>query len=45
MVQLNDYFYLQQILSCFFSAPEVIDNQGYSQQCDVWSIGVIAYML
>ncbi|XP_038065822.1 myosin light chain kinase A-like [Patiria miniata] len=28
-----------------YMAPEVIDNQGYSQQCDVWSIGVIAYML
>ncbi|XP_071830684.1 serine/threonine-protein kinase 33-like [Apostichopus japonicus] len=28
-----------------YMAPEVIDNQGYSQQCDVWSIGVLAYML
>ncbi|XP_033127970.1 serine/threonine-protein kinase 33-like [Anneissia japonica] len=28
-----------------YMAPEVINNQGYSQQCDVWSIGVIAYLL
>ncbi|KAK1798548.1 hypothetical protein P4O66_006658 [Electrophorus voltai] len=26
-------------------APEVIDGHEYSQQCDVWSIGVIMYML
>ncbi|XP_071502191.1 serine/threonine-protein kinase 33-like [Diadema antillarum] len=28
-----------------YMAPEVIDNQGYSQQCDVWSIGVITFLL
>lgn len=28
-----------------YMAPEVIDNQGYSQQCDIWSIGVIAFLL
>uniref|UniRef100_A0A668A476 Serine/threonine kinase 33 n=1 Tax=Myripristis murdjan TaxID=586833 RepID=A0A668A476_9TELE len=26
-------------------APEVIKGHAYSQQCDVWSIGVIMYML
>ncbi|MBN3291003.1 STK33 kinase, partial [Polypterus senegalus] len=26
-------------------APEVINAHDYSQQCDVWSIGVIMYML
>ena len=30
----------------FISAPEILDNcVGYSQQCDIWSIGVIMYML
>ncbi|XP_026881130.2 serine/threonine-protein kinase 33 isoform X2 [Electrophorus electricus] len=28
-----------------YMAPEVIDGHEYSQQCDVWSIGVIMYML
>lgn len=28
-----------------YMAPEVIDDLGYSQQCDIWSIGVIMYTL
>lgn len=28
-----------------YMAPEVIDDLGYSQQCDIWSIGVIMYLL
>ncbi|XP_051507936.1 serine/threonine-protein kinase 33-like [Myxocyprinus asiaticus] len=28
-----------------YMAPEVINGHQYSQQCDVWSIGVIMYML
>jgi len=29
-----------------YMAPEILDNcVGYSQQCDIWSIGVIMYML
>ncbi|KAI8487081.1 Serine/threonine-protein kinase 33 [Branchiostoma belcheri] len=28
-----------------YMAPEVLNNHDYSQQCDVWSIGVIMYML
>ncbi|XP_053139508.1 serine/threonine-protein kinase 33 isoform X2 [Hemicordylus capensis] len=28
-----------------YMAPEVIGAHDYSQQCDVWSIGVIMYML
>jgi len=29
----------------FYMAPEVVDNLGYSQQCDIWSIGVMMYLL
>ncbi|XP_046712794.1 serine/threonine-protein kinase 33 isoform X1 [Silurus meridionalis] len=28
-----------------YMAPEVINGYDYSQQCDMWSIGVIMYML
>ncbi|XP_067256970.1 serine/threonine-protein kinase 33 isoform X1 [Chanodichthys erythropterus] len=28
-----------------YMAPEVINGHEYSQQCDLWSIGVIMYML
>lgn len=28
-----------------YMAPEVINAHDYSQQCDIWSIGVIVYML
>nr|CAB3266652.1 serine/threonine-protein kinase 33-like [Phallusia mammillata] len=28
-----------------YMAPEVIQNHDYSQQCDMWSIGVIMYVL
>uniref|UniRef100_A0A8C9W3P3 Serine/threonine kinase 33 n=1 Tax=Scleropages formosus TaxID=113540 RepID=A0A8C9W3P3_SCLFO len=28
-----------------YMAPEVINAHDYSQQCDVWSVGVIMYML
>ncbi|KAF7658386.1 hypothetical protein LDENG_00013890 [Lucifuga dentata] len=28
-----------------YMAPEMISGRGYSQWCDVWSIGVIMYML
>ncbi|KAG5270323.1 hypothetical protein AALO_G00191360 [Alosa alosa] len=28
-----------------YMAPEVINGHEYSQQCDVWSIGVIMYLL
>ncbi|XP_063044151.1 serine/threonine-protein kinase 33 isoform X2 [Engraulis encrasicolus] len=29
----------------YYMAPEVINGHEYSQQCDVWSIGVIMYLL
>lgn len=28
-----------------YMAPEIIENKTYSQQCDVWALGVIAYQL
>lgn len=29
----------------YYTAPEVLKNEGYGQECDMWSIGVIAYIL
>ncbi|KAK3096801.1 hypothetical protein FSP39_003437 [Pinctada imbricata] len=28
-----------------YMSPEIIDNKSYSQQCDVWAMGVIMYIL
>ncbi|XP_074662474.1 serine/threonine-protein kinase 33-like isoform X2 [Tubulanus polymorphus] len=28
-----------------YMSPEIIDNKTYSQQCDIWAMGVIMYML
>ena len=28
-----------------FMAPEIIKGENYGKECDLWSIGVIAYML
>ncbi|XP_064594551.1 serine/threonine-protein kinase 33-like isoform X2 [Liolophura sinensis] len=28
-----------------YMAPEILDNRSYSQQCDVWAMGVIMYLL
>ncbi|TPX64962.1 hypothetical protein SpCBS45565_g05493 [Spizellomyces sp. 'palustris'] len=28
-----------------YMAPEIVQNLGYSAQCDIWSIGVLMYLL
>lgn len=28
-----------------YMAPEIIKNLGYSSQCDIWSMGVMMYLL
>lgn len=28
-----------------YMSPEIIDNKTYSQQCDIWAMGVIVYIL
>lgn len=30
---------------CYFSAPEVLKLQGYSKAVDVWSLGIIMFLL
>ncbi|TPX52684.1 hypothetical protein SeMB42_g01227 [Synchytrium endobioticum] len=29
----------------FYMAPEIVQNLGYTAQCDIWSIGVMTYLL
>ena len=28
-----------------YMAPEILKNLGYSSQCDIWSMGVMMYLL
>ena len=28
-----------------YMAPEIVKNLGYSGQCDIWSMGVMMYLL
>ena len=29
----------------FFMAPEIINQQPYTKSCDVWSLGVVLYLM
>lgn len=29
----------------YFISPEIIKNENYGSKCDVWSLGVITYLL
>jgi len=31
--------------TCYYMAPEVIEERNYTENVDVWAIGVIAYEL
>lgn len=33
------------MLNYYGSAPEIVQNLGYSAQCDIWSLGVMLYLL
>jgi serine/threonine protein kinase len=39
-------YYMITLLQTIYSmSPEVLSRQRYNQSCDLWSIGVVLYML
>lgn len=32
-------------VGCRYTAPEIIEDKGYDEKCDLWSLGVIAFIL
>eukprot|EP00826_Nyctotherus_ovalis_P047217 TRINITY_DN5405_c0_g1_i2.p4 TRINITY_DN5405_c0_g1~~TRINITY_DN5405_c0_g1_i2.p4 ORF type:complete len:161 (+),score=40.83 TRINITY_DN5405_c0_g1_i2:219-701(+) len=35
----------EQTGSCFYIAPEILLRKAYNEKCDVWSCGVILYLM
>ena len=45
MLETQDQFLKTTAGSYGYAAPEVIMKQPYGKACDLWSIGVISYVL
>jgi len=41
----SDYMMTQAVGTPIYMAPEVLTNYRYSQQCDIWSIGIVLHIL
>ena len=37
--------YQQNIGTCYYMAPEIIEAESHNEKVDLWSIGVITYFL
>ncbi|KAJ7411177.1 hypothetical protein WISP_103935 [Willisornis vidua] len=45
LTDTDNFRYMYCLIDFDIKAPDVISAYDYSQQCDIWSIGVIMYML